>query len=376
MSKSESTPLVNSRSIEETNIHYRRFLLLPIIVIMFPAYILQTYVVTQWIQHFWKTKENIDNFNSTSGCLLNNKSDPRYDSYTIVEEKTALWQLYYDLCAAVPALFATAILPSYSDTLGRRFLFVICYSTMLLNFIACTLIVYYKWDLVWLLLGSTVEGITGSYFISTAACLSYIADVTRPGRERTLAIAIFDGVGLITTTLGGVASGYFIAYLGYFNSLLISLIMMFCAWFMVIAFLPETLKRQNNSNTTSLISNVRRITDFYQSKSFTGKRSAYVLLILTIFLSEMAGGYRATTAMIYQLGKPFCWSAQQIGLYSAARHTTQGIACIVLISPLKTCFSETTIAIWSNVLNSGSFVLEALARTDLVLYLGKLQYMF
>ncbi|XP_053398431.1 solute carrier family 46 member 3-like [Mercenaria mercenaria] len=370
MSVSENDPLiVNNKAFKIKTINCRHFLLLPVAMLLFFGFVVQFYVISQWIQYVIKREAQLEDAGSTSGCLLSNTSDPRYKSFQNVEKKTALWQLYYMLSSSIPAFFVTAVLPSYSDTFGRRILFIIPYSMMLLKYILCSLIIFYEWDLIWILLASSLEGISGSYFTVFSGCYSFIADLTKPGRQRTLFITCFDGIQLLSITVAGFVSGYFIEFQGYFVPMASCTLILFCAWAIAILFLPETLQKENSSDVISVFTNLKRTVDFYKSKTFSGKRAAYTLLVLSIFTAEMAGSNRGSIEMLYQLGKPFCWPSQKIGLFSAARHAAQGFAGIALITPLKKCLSEVRIAILSNFVNAGSFVLEAFARTDLMLYL-------
>jgi hypothetical protein len=143
------------------------------------------------------------------------------------------------------------------------------------------------------------------------------------------------------------------------------------SWIIAVFFLPETHQKQNRANKTSLCTNIKRLAILYTSDNFLKKRSSYIILLVTYFFTELTNTQRASLEMLYQLGQPFCWPSEKIGLFSAARHATQGIAGAVLIAPLKRCLSDVSIATWSALFNAGSYVLEAFAKSDLIMYLGK-----
>ncbi|XP_060574404.1 lysosomal proton-coupled steroid conjugate and bile acid symporter SLC46A3-like [Ruditapes philippinarum] len=370
MSVNERQPLiVNTNKIVSRTFKCKHFILFPTANLLFFGYVVQFYVISQWIHNVIQKKANHQGDGGPSECSLSNSSDPRFISFQNVEKRTAVWQLYFMIASSLPAFFATAILPSYSDTFGRRFLFVFSYSAYLLKYILCGLTIFYEWHLIWLIVASFLEGITGSYFTVYSGCYSFIADVTEPGRQRTLVFTLFDGIQLLTLTLGGFVAGYFIEFQGYFVPMALCTLIQFCAWVLALIFLPETLQEENICDVTSVFTNLKRTVDFYRSDEFSGKRAAYTLLVLSIFTAEMAGSNRASIELLYQLGKPFCWPSQKIGLFSAARHAAQGLAGICLITPLKKCLSEVSIAIISNFSNTASFVLEAFAKSDLMLYL-------
>lgn len=196
MSVNDSTPLITNEVKEErTKINCRHFLFPPIVTCYFLAFSLHFYLANQWIQYYLKKESSVNSDSgSSSGCTSNNVSDPDYATYQTVEQKTALWQLLYSLSSSVPGFFVTAILPSYSDAFGRRFLFVITSSSTLLKFIVLSLIIYYRWPLYWMLVVSGIDGLSGSVYTFYSAGFAYIADITSPGRARTLSFSAMDGL--------------------------------------------------------------------------------------------------------------------------------------------------------------------------------------
>lgn len=180
MSVNDSTPLITNEVKEErTKINCRHFLFPPIVTCYFLSFSLHFYLANQWIQYYLKKEASVNSDSgSSSGCTSNNVSDPDYATYQTVEQKTALWQLLYSLSSSVPGFFVTAILPSYSDAFGRRFLFVITSSS----------------TLYWMLVVSGIDGLSGSVYTFYSAGFAYIADITSPGRARTLSFSAMDGL--------------------------------------------------------------------------------------------------------------------------------------------------------------------------------------
>ena len=355
---------------------YRYFLLLLVMVFMYTSMGIVFYTITQWIRYKVSKEilQGID-INSTSVCQGTNQSDPEYAQFQKVEQDTAFCLMINQLASNIPGCITVLILPSFSDSIGRRILFVSPSIFILLKYVIYVLVMYFEWDIVWIVLASLIEGIFGSFYLYMSGVYAYIADITSPGRHRTLAITIYEGSFLICVTLSGLAAGYFIEFEGYLVPMLTCCVLNFISLCIVIFVLPESHKQQNRAKRMPLKDHIKRITGFYRSKQFSNKRTAYVMLLLAYFFAELTSSHRASLEMLYQLGKPFCWPSQKIGLFSAARHATQGFAGLVLIAPLKSCFSEISIAILSALFNAGSYVLEALADSDLLLYLGNLLYM-
>ncbi|XP_060577944.1 lysosomal proton-coupled steroid conjugate and bile acid symporter SLC46A3-like [Ruditapes philippinarum] len=367
----EKTPLLKeTNSSNGSKFGYKYFLLLLVMVFLYISVGITFYTISQWIQY--KVRKEIlqgIEINSTSVCEGTNQSDPVYEKFQTVEKKTAFWQMLNQLASSIPGSLAVLIIPSFSDSLGRKVLFVLPTTTILLKEVIYALIIYFEWDILWVVLASLFEGIFGSFYLFRSGMYAYIADITKPGRHRTLALTILEGSFLIFITLSGLAAGYFIEFEGFLVPMITCVGLIFFAWCIVIFALPETHEKHNRAKKMPFGDHMKRITGFYRSKQFSNKRSAYVMLLLAFFIAELTSSHRTSLEMLYQLGKPFCWPSQKIGLFSAARHATEGFAGLVLIAPLKSCFSEIIIAILSSMFNAGSYVLEAFADTDLILYL-------
>lgn len=370
MSGEEKQPLLQEK--ERSGFAHRYFLLIIVMFFVNIAMGISFYLVTQWIGDMMR-KQILEgaNINSSSVCEGTNKSDPEYSKFKDVEQKTAFWQMLSSLATTIPCLITTLILPSYSDRIGRRYIFLIPTTAMLMKYVAYVLFFYFELDVIWLVVASMIEGFSGSFFTLSSGVYSYIADVTTAGRRRTIAVTTYDGFLLICVTLSSLSAGYFIEFEGFIIPMLTCATLQFIAWLIIIFFLPETHQKRYRAQHMSFCDHFKRITDFYRSKQFAGKRCTYILLLVSYSIGELTSAHRSSLEMLYQLGKPFCWPSQKIGLFSAARHATQGFASLVLIAPLKACFSDISIATFSAIFNTGSYVLEALANTDLMLYLGK-----
>ncbi|WAR20184.1 PCFT-like protein [Mya arenaria] len=268
---------------------------LPVTLLIYVSVGIGYFTTQQWIQHYVKIKLGFTN-DSMPGCNAS-KNSTRYKDFHEVERQTAQWSMYVTLAAAVPSIFATAIVSSYSDSVGRKFLFILFSGSTTIRLTLCSLAIYFKWDLIWIVVAIGLDGLTGSTHTSSSAAMAYLADLTSSGHHRTIALTINDGFHMLCVTLSLLVGGVFV---------------------------------------------------------------------------QLVGTHRTSIEILYQLGQPFCWGADKIGVFSAARHATQGLAGIVFIVPLKRCMSESYIAAFSAFFNTGSFILEALAKSDIILFLGSL----
>lgn len=347
------------------------FVLLPVIFTEYLASGIYYYAQSEWINQFVKIQEYGNaSVNSQSQCADVNKSDPNYLTFQSVEDKTAMWQLYCNVAASVPSFFAIIILPSYSDTIGRKFLFICGTTGQILKIILTIAIVYFKWGLIYLVLAAAIDGIMGSFAVINSGIFSFLSDVTTSGNQRTAALSVSDALLLTAITVSSLITGYFVKYEGFLIPFCTSLGLMTLQFIIVVCFMPETHKKKNRANTTSVLGNFKRTIEFYSSNAFKGKRVTYIMLIAIFFVAEMTIEHRAGIELLYQLGQPFCWTPDKIGVYGTLRHAAQGIGGLLLLGPMKLCLSDLTIAIISTVFNAGSYVQEAFATTDIVMYLG------
>ncbi|KAH3730483.1 hypothetical protein DPMN_056472 [Dreissena polymorpha] len=199
----------------------------------------------------------------------------------------------------------------------------------------------------------------------------FLVDVTPIEKNRAKALSIYDSLLMFCSTISALSSVFIITKAGFFPSMVACTAAPGFCLMLICCCLPETHKRHNRATTRTVCEVIRRIGDVNSSPKFNGRRIAFVIVLVTYFFQAFANVDRGSTELLYQLGRPFCWTAHKIGMFSAARHATQGLASVVLIIPLKRCLSVVNIALISAVFNTGSYVLKALATTTLQLFMGK-----
>ncbi|XP_052272161.1 proton-coupled folate transporter-like isoform X2 [Dreissena polymorpha] len=366
--KTTSTNVRNEKA--STELRRAHFWFVPVMLLMYVAIGTGYYVIQQWVQRFIVIRSGMDtgNLTNTVGCDEQTNTSG-YAAYSRVEQDTAQWEMYVSLATTVPAFFASTLIPSYSDSFGRKYLFILGITSTTLRFGLTAVCIYFQWDLIWIVVAACVDGMTGGFYTIISASMSFIADITPSGSKRLKAITMNDGLLMTCITLSGIGSGFFIQYEGFLLPMVSCCGLCAVAFFTAVCFLPETHMKHHRTKPKSALGTFKRMTHIYTNSAFKKRRSAYLILITAYFFQELVSTHRSSIEILYQLGRPFCWSAEKIGLFSAARHFTQGIAGMVLIVPLKSCMSDITLTIVSAIFCTGSFVLEAFAITDTVFYL-------
>ena len=328
-------------------------------------------VKSDWHRHSGTTETKQDAVTKYHPCASNHSS-PEYKLHTDIQQESAKWLLYVGLCSYIPALFSNLILGSYSDVLGRKFVFGICTVGNTLRCFIFTVVIHTKASLLFLLLGTLLDGVMGSFTVYFAVLFSYVSDITKPDRTRTLTIVFVELILGLTISISSFASGYFIRSKGFLYPMLTATILSAVTSICSILCLPETFPLRDRSGTKSCIANVKRSAKFYvfsesQSRIKTCK---YILLLLCFTFVAIPNMNRMTMEALYQLGRPFCWNPSKIGLYGTLRVACMSVVGIVVVCALKKCLKDDSIAAIGCVFGIASFIVEGLASTDAVLYTG------
>ncbi|XP_052275403.1 solute carrier family 46 member 3-like isoform X2 [Dreissena polymorpha] len=378
----EKQPLIQNTSVRETTadeilrdssfcLSYIK--LVPVTLLLHFAGGVGYYATIQWIREYVKETSGClanTSFNKTeNGNCIGNGSLGNIDPDSHIEQETAKWIMYTSLATAIPASFSSALLCSFSDSIGRNFLFVVVACSTLVRLTVCSLSMYYKWNLLWIVLAAGLDGLTGSVHTSVSAGILFLVDITRPGRHRTIALSVFDGLLMFCSTISGIMSGFLIKHAGFFISTTVCTGLALFGLLVIVWFLPETNINIDNSKSSSLCLKVWAATLYCNCREWKYIRRPFVLITVCYFFQNLAVSHRGSIEILYQLGKPFCWTPEMIGLFSAARSTGQGLIGVLSIIPIKKGLSEINVALISAVFNTGSYILEGLATTTLELFL-------
>ncbi|XP_052247091.1 proton-coupled folate transporter-like [Dreissena polymorpha] len=365
---------VSSSSVRETPNEFRivHAVLFPVTILLHVSGGISYYATQQWIQKYLIETMDLNDGHEKHDhhhmrCLQDGNSTE--GNFTRIEQETARWAMFAALATLVPSFFVSALVSSYSDKYGRKCLFIISALSQTVQMAITSLTIYFQWSLVMIVVGSAIDGLSGASNTNYLAAMLYLADVTPTEKNRAIALSIYDGLLMFCSTLSAFSSGFIITKAGFFPSMVACTAAAGFCLLLICFCLPETHKRHNRATTRTVCKMIRRIGDVYCSPMFNGRRVAFVIVLVTYFFQSFANADRGSTELLYQLGRPFCWTAHKIGLFSAARHATQGLASMVLIIPLKRYLSVVNIALISAVFNTGSYVLEALATTTIQLFM-------
>ena len=347
------------------------------VIAVFLVYIagwINVYSVNDWVQHRVKTlmypNETLQSYGACS-----NHTDPDYDKLARVQRETSRWLMYNTIALKTASPIVAFVCTIFTDIYGRKFLFIYAYFGQVLYYLLAALIVFFNMDFIYLVIANIIYGLTGVGLL--AVTYSHIADITQSGNERALATTLVSIATYIPGTIGSLSTGLFIEKYGFalpaFTAAGISLISFLIACCLIQETVTKPAKGARKRPRLTAI--IRDPFAFYFSKTFKGSRRLYLLLLFAFVFADMSTEHRKTMENLYLLGMPFCWKPFKIGLFAAAISTSANFVGFAALNLMQRKLLNPTIAIMSSSVTLLSFVMEAFARADVVLYLGK-QYFF
>lgn len=307
-----------------------------------------------------------------NACSSVNKSDPNYKKFITIQQDTAIWQIYFNVGSLLPAMFANLVWASYSDIIGRKFSIFLCLAGFFVRTLGFTVVIYFNLSLVYIVIANILDGLTGSFTSLFALLFSYVSDITFTGRQRTIAIVVVELVIGLAVTVSSLASGPLIQETGYFYPAFGVSCLNFLAIVILIFLVPETMQNVRvQRQRCSVVKSIGESLRFYFCDGSRVTRAKYCLLIFGFFFMGIPALSRLSIEVLYQLGRPFCWSATKIGWFGAIKMAFASLFGISGAYVLKRCLRDDTIAFGTLVLSAAALLVEGLAKTDFVLYSGK-----
>ena len=378
----EKKPLLNSEKPENqdnarinNSATRRRFLLLCIVDgLFFQTITIMGYLVNEWIQntlkqeYFPRGEFPEKNF---SACENFSDSNPAYNLYVRVQKESSHWVMYNNIAQQTTGCVSNIILSCYTDSYGRRFLFILSTISVVIHVGIMCIVIYTKPSFVYMVVSFTIEGLLGSCFAFITASFLYVADIFPDKKTRVLAVTFVEAILLFTVMISGLVCGLLVDNLGFLIPALICLGMATASLVSAIFLIPETLALEHRSSPPSLIAALKRPFEFYASSAFSGRRLEYILLISAFAFGQIGMATRSSMETVYLLWMPFCWSPTRIGYYELARFGGQIFIGLGSVKLLQICLSNEIIAIVSTVFCFASYVVEGLASSEIVIYMGK-----
>ncbi|XP_046575200.1 solute carrier family 46 member 3-like [Haliotis rubra] len=328
---------------------------------------------TQYIHsRFEDFYRNGTNSSSRSPCThspcLRNTSEEADKLQVHIQQSTSYEVLKLSLSIQVPAIIVNVVVGSYSDHIGRKMLFILPLLGCICKYVGFMLVVKFHLHLNFIILGTLLDGFSGSTSTFLLATMAYAADVTKTQTTRTFAIVIADSSVATALALGQLMTGFLIEKLGYFYPSVINTSLILLATTIVIFCLTETVKKTEVKELSPVV-HLKKVFGFYVNKSGVNKRFIFIASVIVFALLTIVNNGVNSVETLYQLGRPFCWDPEEIGYFSAYSTVFMTICGLVAIKLGSACVRVEILAVTGMFLQMGSLILEGLASTDAMLYL-------
>jgi len=289
-----------------------------------------------------------------------------------VQEKAAIWGIFLYLVGGVPSVVATFVFGVFTDRLGRKFLFYLSWFGMVFRTVWVTVGMNLDWSLYMYIPGYFVEGCTGQVFNLIQVSYIYMSDITTVGKQRSIGIVMIEIAFGLATTFPGLAVGFMLKETNSFILPFYISLGMLALTLILILCLPETYPPEVRGKyaQSSRLDNIKNSWGLFCGQENTGRRWMYILtlLVFTFTCYDLYG--RLAMEGLYLLNDPFCWGPEELGIFNALRTGLQQIGGMAIVVILKKFLNDESIAILGSASFGVSFVLEGLATTDTMLYIG------
>jgi MFS family permease len=163
-----------------------------------------------------------------------------------VQSMVANFQLYSSLLAGLFSAIISPHLGALSDRVGRRY--IMAFATMgTFGMEVITIIVGTHPETIsvyWMLVGSLMDGLCGSFTTTMAISFAYASDCTAPDR-RNVAFGYFHGTMFTGIALGPILAGFLIKLTG--NVIVVFYVALGCHLFFIaflLLFIPESVSKE------------------------------------------------------------------------------------------------------------------------------------
>ena len=283
------------------------------------------------------------------------------------------WELYLNLLLYALLFFSISFAGTMSDYFGRKRFMCLAILGYCVKCVVISIVIYFDLHIAWIFMANGIDGICGSSYCISMVTYSSVADATTGPRERVIAISVsvtILGLSMMSTQFG---TGYFIADYGFFYPMVTAASGCMLAFMLAIFFHTEI---RNPSQTTkhktapSLMTLAKNYVSFYAFDGTGAERLIFVLNITIFFMAEMASQATSNPRTLLQLGHPFCWSSEQLGLYNTVYlGGILTVGCLVLVV-LQRCLSDPAISCVGLLSGAAYMVVTGMAPDTLWAFLG------
>ncbi|XP_038072575.1 proton-coupled folate transporter-like isoform X2 [Patiria miniata] len=345
-------------------------------------------------------------FNDTSACQ-SLSSHPDMEKYT--QDAGSNWLIILNAFLTVASIASTLFYGAWSDRVGRRVTIILPAVGSIINGIVLILCARFMLSSPWyVVVGTALMGLFGSFPTLTTAVFSYMGDVTNSD-NRTMRFSILEAMTFSGSFIGLITAGVVIDNAGYIAAFAYYIACNVVVVLYTIFWLRESVPSSSPSNAATdsdikvLVDDIdsqvetdlgtpdaapkgccRELVRFENVKSIVRilikKRPHYgrlqiFLLISCLFTLQLVGEGFTDTIILYLKKDPLEFDASTIGFFQGLKNGLTALTLIVGMPLLRlTRLHDTVIAFVALLFRSGAFVMIAFARQRLTVFLMPILY--
>ena len=276
----------------------------------------------------------------------------------------------------VMCIFTAMILGPLSDTFGRKFIFYLVGTGVVLQGLVSFVIVWFELDMHLFIIGGVLSGLFGGFASILAGSFAYAADVSTPGRLRSVRLSLIEAMISVSGLISEGGAGKLLELLDcsfwpltviYTGSGLLMILY-------TAVFLPEPFSRQERLQRSEEQPKgagraLRGLKLFFCPSSYSTWKLWASLTVLIIIVGNLVGTHIITA--IFQEGLPLEWGPAMIGYYEMVAMAAHGVVTL-LVLPLLVALSlpDVLIGLIGTVFSGGMNLFTGFVRTGWEMFLG------
>ncbi|XP_071081278.1 lysosomal proton-coupled steroid conjugate and bile acid symporter SLC46A3-like [Haliotis cracherodii] len=329
-------------------------------------------VIGQYVYHrvadeVFGNDSRIKNYSVLAPCFQNT-SDPGYVLVQTLQERSSSVMWHFSLVGGLIASVVNIGVGSYSDVVGRKFIFITCMLGQLLRNAITSVIIGLHLSIDYFYIVSSVDGLFGGSWGLLLLAYAYIADNTPPLQIRSFGILLLECMNALAEAAASTAAGYFIVRSGFFYPSLLACCVTVFGIFLVAVCLTETVVNTNtNQSRCSYIFNV------YYLFIKEGRRRQRLLLWVGLgafFFSVISTSSEINVDLLFLMNQPFCWSPFQNGIYDTVSTVVRRTVGAGVVKGLQRCISDEVLGVLGSVFVILGDIVFSIATSGWMLYLA------
>ena len=199
---------------------------------------------------------------------------------------------------------------------------------------------------------------------------AYIADVTTR-ESRAMRLTFVEVMVGVANTLGQLATGFVIDYLGFFLAHILLLVIMVANLFYVVVLLGETNPRKDPGRSSLLsLDSITRPVKLYVKDNGTNRRWIMISVLSPCGLNSFIVQGPSETTTLYFLNTPLCWGSVMIAIFNSYNRLVRGTAPIFWLALLRRHLTESGLVIMGILSCMAYYTIMSQATLNWIAFLG------